>query len=109
MGDQLLVLVKMDSVTSNGGDQNSNVVRSSDYWANLISSSCKNWCDHQSVITGCEFIWGQSNYGCYAHNSAVSYGNGVGQHYCWIAKRRNLEAAFTNQGKNHLEGSDRKL
>merc|ERR1712173_308799 len=43
-------------VTSNGGDQNSNVVRSSDYWANLYSSSCKDWCDLQSGITGCEFI-----------------------------------------------------
>jgi len=81
-------------VTSNGGDQNSNVVRSSDYWANLYSSSCKDWCDLQSGITGCEFIWGQWNYGCYAHNSAVSRGNGVDRHYCWIAaKRRNLGGA----------------
>jgi len=78
-------------VKNNGHDQNSNVVRSSDWYANLFFRSCKDWCETQTGITGCEFIWGQANFGCYAHNSAVTHGNGVGQHYCWIANRRNLE------------------
>merc|ERR1712116_9061 len=68
---------------SNGGDQNSDVVRSYDYFANLYQTSCHSWCSKQTGITGCEFIWGQSNYGCYAHNSDVSYGSGSARHYCW--------------------------
>jgi len=72
-------------VLSNGRDQNSQVTRSSSSFANSNSGGCLNWCETQSGLTGCEYIWGQRNRGCYAHRATVSRGNGVSRHYCWIA------------------------
>merc|ERR1712080_238246 len=53
----------------------------SDYWS---ESQCINWCNQYSFGTGCELIRNQANRGCYLHTEAVSKGNGVANHYCWI-------------------------
>jgi len=79
-------------VTRSGDDQRHDIIRSDDYFANIGENSCYSWCSQQTGITGCVFVWGQSNFGCYVHHSAVSHGNGQVRHYCWIAQRRNLQA-----------------
>jgi len=76
-------------VMSNGRDQNSQVTRSSSSNANGNSGQCLQWCRTQSGLTGCEFIYNQRNRGCYAHRASVSRGNGVRNHYCWIATNNN--------------------
>jgi len=53
----------------------------SDYWSQV---QCVEWCEKQSGITGCEFIWNQPERGCWKHTSAVSGGNEVeNQHICY--------------------------
>merc|ERR1719499_1562806 len=74
-------------VRSNGADQNSQVIKASGEFVNDASgeSDCLRWCMTQEGLTGCEFIWGQSNKGCYAHRAEVSHGNNADRHFCWIA------------------------
>lgn len=70
-------------VEPNWSDQNSGVYKApgSNYWS---SSYCYNWCESEPHKTGCEYIWNQSNRGCYVHTQTVSHGNNVNNHYCWI-------------------------
>jgi hypothetical protein len=88
-------------VQPNGRDQNSQVTRAPGSFSN--AELCLDWCETQSGLTGCEYIWGQGNHGCYAHRATVSHGNGRDRHYCWIkgTSRRNL-ATSDNELKNRL-------
>jgi len=72
-------------VLPDGADQNSGVSKAPSSLNINNADDCVFWCDDQSGLTGCEYIWGQSNAGCYAHRGEVSHGNGVAKHYCWIS------------------------
>jgi len=84
-------------VKSNGSDQNSNVSRAPGTYSS--AEACFDWCEGQSGLTGCEYIWGQSNHGCYAHRAEVSHGNGRDKHYCWIK-------GTSSSGRRILETQD---
>jgi len=72
-------------VLADGADQNSGVSKAPASLNINNADDCLSWCDDQSGLTGCEYIWGHSNAGCYAHRGEVSHGNGVAKHYCWIS------------------------
>jgi len=69
-------------VLADGADQNDGVEKAPGSYAS--AEECLAWCASQKPLTGCEYIWDQSNAGCYAHRAEVSHGNGVDNHYCWI-------------------------
>jgi hypothetical protein len=79
-------------VLSNGGDQNSGVIKLDDsygYENSGAQESCLARCLERPDATGCEVIWNQGNRGCYVHTDVVAKGNGVGRHMCWIFSRCN--------------------
>eukprot|EP00493_Phyllostaurus_siculus_P004311 UN04331 len=71
-------------VRANGQDQNWNVEKAEGNFDN--AEDCLRWCEMQPSATGCEFIWGPNNPGCYKHASEVVRGNGAAFHYCWVRK-----------------------
>ena len=73
-------------VKSNGGDQNSGVIKVNSVDGNTaqVQATCLSACHAHSGATGCEVIWNQGNRGCYIHTQSVARGNGVGNHACWI-------------------------
>ena len=70
-------------VDSNGGDQNSGVIKLSsvDGDTEQARATCLKLCRQHKGATGCEVIW---NHGCFVHTQAVAKGNGVKDHMCWI-------------------------
>ena len=81
-------------VKSNGGDQNSGVIKldsvnffdTTDHRRNQNKvDECLELCSEVEGATGCEMIWDQSNRGCYAHTREIARGNGVARHTCYLA------------------------
>jgi len=95
-------------VLSNGGDQNSGVVKASgsNYWH---STQCRDWCSTQSGITGCEYIWNQGNRGCYKHTQTIARGNGAGNHYCWLATKFSKDLPTCNGDQHSFLGGRLKV
>ena len=83
-------------VLSNGGDQNSGVIKINSIDGNTDSAQaeCLKRCRARSDATGCEVIWNQSNRGCYIHTSTVAKGNNANNHYCWVFSK-------CRKGKHH--------
>ena len=56
--------------------------------ANEYSRYVENDCLHSCLsytkakVTGCEYIWKQSNRGCYIHTLSIVKGNGLANHKC---------------------------
>jgi len=75
-------------VKSNGGDQNSGVIKLDSNGGNSEARQheCHRKCkaSWEPVKTGCELIWNQGNQGCYLHTKTIDHGNGVRNHKCWI-------------------------
>jgi len=70
-------------VSSSGSKITSGMTKASgsDYWSQV---QCVEWCEKQSGISGCEFIWNQPERGCWKHTAPVSGGNEVeNQHICY--------------------------
>jgi len=77
-------------VKQDGRDQNSGVIKLNGLDGNTVErqEDCLRLCLARPGVTGCEVIWNQGNRGCYAHTQAVSRGNNVDRHMCWICDEK---------------------
>jgi len=73
-------------VTADGTGPNSKAIKAKGFKGETLGEpDCLVWCIKQEGLTGCEFIWGKPNAGCYGYKAKVSKVKEQDNHLCWIA------------------------
>ena len=82
---------------SSGWDQNGGVIKvnSADGNTAQAQAECLKHCHDRAGATGCEVIWSRGNRGCYIHTRDIAYGNGRGNHMCWVFSKCKTGMIYT--------------